>query len=384
MTKIKVRIAILYATVGTGHKTAAKALAKWFKLVSSDVEVLCLDTLSFYSPIVRGIYTKSYLELVRKMPQLWGYFYDTMDNPSAREGVLATIADLTEKVNTMTLLDELENFSPDAVLFTHFFGSQAVLDKLGDQIPVCYVNTDFLSHVFHRNPLFHAWFAASEETLEQYLADGLEAERLFLTGIPVDPIYVSPPSKEEGRVRLGIERDVNHILVMGGGIGVGPIEEVLDSLYKDTNALITVICGNNEKLFKKLSNQWEGISRVDVKGFVDNIIDYYASCDLVFMKPGGLSTSELLCMGKPIILTDPIPGQEQRNSDYLLDRQAARVLFEYRRAASKAKRILSSQQEIKRLSDTAKKISRPFAGRDIALKTIEIAQRHKEKVSESQ
>jgi len=380
----KIRVAILYASVGTGHKTAAKALAKWFSAVSPDVEVLCLDTLSFYSPIVRGIYTRSYLELVRKMPQLWGYFYDTMDNPSARDGVLATLAELTEKVNTMTLLNELENFAPHAVLFTHFFGSQAVLDKFQGQVPVCYVNTDFLSHVFHRNPAFYAWFAASEETLEQYLADGLESERIFLTGIPVDPIYSSPPSKEEGRSKLGIDSRANHILVMGGGIGVGPIEEVLASLYKDTDALITVICGNNEKLFQKLSNQWEDVSRVEVKGFVDNIIDYYASCDLVFMKPGGLSTSELLCMGKPIILTDPIPGQEQRNSDYLLDRQAARVLFEYRRAASKANMILSSCQEMRRLRENAKKISRPFAGRDIVLKTLEIAQKHKIKVSKSQ
>lgn len=170
---------------------------------------------------------------------------------------------------------------------------------------------------------------------------------------------------------------------MGGGIGVGPIEEVLVSLYKDTDALITVICGNNEKLHLKLMEQWEKIDRVSIKGFVNGIIDYYASTDLVFMKPGGLSTSELLCMGKPIILTDPIPGQEQRNSDYLLDRQAARALFEYRRAASKANFILSSSEESKRLSESAK-IARPFAGRDIALKTIEIAQRHKEKVSKSQ
>jgi len=381
---MKKRIAILYASVGTGHKTAAKALSKWFNLVSPDIEVLCLDTLSFYSPIVRGIYTRSYLELVRKMPQLWGYFYDTMDNPSAREGVLATLAELTEKVNTLKLLDELEKFNPHAVLFTHFFGSQVVLDKFGKEIPVCYVNTDFLSHVFHRNPAFYAWFAASEETIEQYLADGLNSEQIYLTGIPVDPAYSNPPRQDEARARLGIDPSLQHILVMGGGIGVGPIEEVLVSLYKDTDALITVICGNNEKLHLKLMEQWEKVDRVSIKGFVDGIIDYYASTDLVFMKPGGLSTSELLCMGKPIILTDPIPGQEQRNSDYLLDRQAARALFEYRRAASKANFILSSPEESKRLSESAKKIARPFAGRDIALKTIEIAQRHKEKVSKSQ
>ncbi|HBG14539.1 MAG TPA: galactosyldiacylglycerol synthase, partial [Synergistaceae bacterium] len=208
------------------------ALEKWFQKEIPDSKVLCLDTLSFSLPIVRGVYTRSYLEMVRHMPHLWGYFYETTDDPETRNGVIATLGELTEKLNIQKLKKTLLFFSPDAILFTHFFGAAAIAESFAPDIPVFYVNTDFLSHVFHRNPAFSAWFVSSEETLCQYLADGLSPERVFLTGIPVDPAYVSPPGREEARERLGLDIDERNALVMGGGLGVGAIEEVVRSLHK--------------------------------------------------------------------------------------------------------------------------------------------------------
>ncbi|MDO9508639.1 MAG: galactosyldiacylglycerol synthase [Thermovirgaceae bacterium] len=365
------RAAILYASVGTGHRTAALALEKWFRLEIPDSEVLCLDTLSFSSPIVRGVYTRSYLEMVRHIPQLWGYFYDTTDEPRARDGVIATLGELTEKLNIAKLRRMLEDFSPDAIVFTHFFGANSIAEEFAPRIPVYYVNTDFLSHVFHRNPAFSGWFVSTEETVSQHIADGLPAERVFLTGIPVDPLFTSPLKKSEARKSLGIAPDEMVALVMGGGIGMGSMAAVVHSLFAGKFS-VDALCGTSEKIHKSLSEEYKGCSSVWVHGFTGDIPLRFAAADVIFMKPGGLSSSEALCTGTPMVITDPIPGQEQRNSDFLLERGAVRVLFDYRLAAEKARWILSSKTEAARMKRAARSIAKPFAGRDIVRKIREL------------
>jgi len=365
------RAALLYASVGTGHRRAALALEKWFGREVPDSRVLCLDTLSFALPIVRGVYTRSYLEMVRHMPHLWGYFYETTDDLQTRNGVIATLGELTEKLNLQGLKKALSTFSPDVIIFTHFFGAAAIAESFAPSVPVCYVNTDFLSHVFHRNPSFSAWFVSSDETLRQYLADGLPPDRVFPTGIPVDPVYTEPPGKEESRRRLGLAADERVALVMGGGIGVGPIEEVVASLVGGGFAT-EVICGINEKVRETILERFAKRPGLRVHGFVDDMPYRYASADIIFMKPGGLSTSEALCVGTPIVITDPIPGQEQRNSDFLLDRGAARTLFDYRLAAGKAESLLSATDERDRLRQAAAGIARPLAGRDIIREVLKL------------
>ena len=365
------RAAILYASVGTGHKTAALALEKWFGLEFPGSKVLCLDTLSFSSPIVRGAYTRSYLEMVRRIPHLWGYFYDLTDEPDARSGVIATLGELTEKLNIQKLRKTLIDFSPDAVIFTHFFGAAALAGEFTPEVPVYYVNTDFLSHVFHRNPSFSGWFVPTEETLSQHREDGLPRERVFLTGIPVDPSYASLPDKREARELLGLPEKEKTALVMGGGIGMGSMEAVVSSLA-DGGFIVHALCGNNEKIRKRLLEKYDNHGRVTVCGFVDEMPLRFVSADIIFMKPGGLSSSEALCTGTPVVITDPIPGQEQRNSDYLLERGAVRVLLDYRLSAEKAQKILGSKTEAALMRRAALKIARPLAGKEIVRKIVDI------------
>ncbi len=366
------RAAILYASVGTGHRTAALALEKWFGLEFPGSAILCLDTLSFSSPIVRGVYTRSYLEMVRRIPHLWGYFYDLTDEPDARSGVIATLGELTEKLNIQKLRKTLIDFSPDAIIFTHFFGAAALAGEFTPEVPVYYVNTDFLSHVFHRNPSFSGWFVPTQETVYQHLADGLSTERVFLMGIPVDPAYASLPGKIEARRLLGVPAEEDKLaLVMGGGIGMDSMEAVVSSLAEGGFA-VEALCGNNEKIRKRLLERYNNYKRVRVLGFSGEMPLRFVSADIIFMKPGGLSSSEALCAGTPIVITDPIPGQEQRNSDYLLERGAVRVLLDHRLAAGKAKRILASKGEAALMRSAALEIARPVAGKDVVRKIVEL------------
>lgn len=358
------RVAVLYASVGTGHKTAALALTRWFQLECPGVRTVCLDTLAYSSPLVRGIYTRSYLEMVRRAPQLWGYFYESMEHPESQDGLLSTLNELAERLNLAKLRLSLESFAPDIILFTHFFGTTAVISAFPG-IPVYYVNTDFLSHIFHRSKAFSGWFVASTEAVRQYAADGLDMNRVVFSGIPVDPAYCDPPSREEARDRLGIRGSAPAALVVSGGIGVGPIEGVVDSLVRQDGLDVFAICGRNEELAEALKVRFEDEPRVRIEGFVNGLLDWYCASDLVIMKPGGLCSSEALALGKPILIMDPIPGQEQRNSDVLLDHGAARTLLEYRAAGDKARSILGDPAERTRLAEGARCLGKPFAGRTV-------------------
>ncbi len=358
------RVAVLYASVGTGHKTAALALTKWFHLECPGVRTVCLDTLAYSSPLVRGIYTRSYLEMVRRAPQLWGYFYESMEHPESQDGLLSTLNELAERLNLAKLRLSLESFAPDIILFTHFFGTTAVISAFPD-IPVYYVNTDFLSHIFHRSKAFAGWFVASTEAVRQYAADGLDMSRVVFSGIPVDPAYCDPPSREEARDRLGIRGNAPAALVVSGGIGVGPIEGVVDSLVRQDGLDVFAICGRNEELAEALKVRFEDEPRVRIEGFVNGLLDWYCASDLVIMKPGGLCSSEALALGKPILIMDPIPGQEQRNSDVLLDHGAARTLLEYRSAGDKARSILGDPAERARLEEGARRLGKPRAGQTV-------------------
>jgi len=359
------RVAILYASVGTGHKTAALALTRWFQMECPGVKTVCLDTLAYSSPLVRGIYTRSYLEMVRRAPQLWGYFYESMEHPESQDGLLATLNELAERLNISKLRLSLETFAPDIILFTHFFGTTAVVSAF-PEIPVYYVNTDFLSHIFHRSKSFAGWFVASTEAVRQYAADGLDLDRVVFSGIPIDPAYSSPPTREEARARLGIRGSAPSVLVASGGIGVGPIEGVVESLVRQDGMDVYAICGRNEELAEALKVRFEDEPRVRIEGFVDGLLDWYCASDLVIMKPGGLCSSEALALGKPILIMDPIPGQEQRNSDVLLDHGAARTLLEYRAAGDKARSILGDPAELARLEAGARSLGKPTAGRTVA------------------
>ena len=364
------RIALLYASAGTGHRTAAEALAHWFERESPGCETLCLDTLDFTNALVRGLYTRSYLQMIRRAPQLWGYFYDSFDEPDGADGFVGTLNELTEKLHLSRLLERLEAFGPDAVLFTHFFGAASLIDRLQPDRPVFYVNTDFLSHVFHRHHPFTGWFVANDETALQYEADGIEMDRVVASGIPVAPLYLSLPSKAEARAALALPEEAKVVLVMGGGIGVGPFDEVIASLVEGRDLTVLAVCGNNKKVRSRLEERFGDAENLQIFGFVDAIENHYVASDLIFTKPGGLSTSEILVTATPMVIVDPIPGQEQRNSDYLLDRGAARILFDYRTALIKARALMADEAELERLRRCARALARPEAGRTIVTEVL--------------
>lgn len=356
-------IAFLYASEGTGHRSAAENLMEWHLDASRENSAICLDVLEVLPFWLRGTVSVGYLLIARHAPWIWGRFYWGSDRPSVQASVFDRIHSLLCSIYLPKIEEIVSSSGAEAVVFTHYFGASVFAARNRLKIPVYYVNTDFITHRFQRSPLFSASFAASEAAVEQYRRDGIS--NVFNTGIPVSKRYSSPISKITARERLGLDPFKKTVLVTGGGIGAGPVIRVTKSLAAERQIHTLVICGNNMRLYKKLTSLYCGCDNVSIFSFVDNMPEFYAASDLAVMKPGGLSLSEALSAKLPLLLMEPIPGQEQLNMDLLCAGNAARRLKNSADTAEEVLEMLENKREMEMINQGLAKFSKPRASEKI-------------------
>lgn len=369
----KIKIAVFYATVGTGHKAAAAALAECCLAEYPGSEVLCRDLLDYVPGWIRWCVTRGYLFMARRAPWIWGSLYAATDH-AAKPGLGGAFwNDLHRTVSRVYLrylFRELDAFAPDAILATHFFGMSAMLDRWEHRTPIYYVDTDYISHAQQRDPRFDGWFVASDESVRQHRADGIPSPELTVKncGIPVARTYNDPPAKDEARRKLEIDDSTVTILIAGGGIGAGALDTAADSMLersREEGWRVEILCGSNRGLYDRLHSKYFPFKNVVVRKFIHNIHDYYAASDVIVLKPGGLSSAEAAACGCAILLLDPLPGQEQCNCDYLLERGAAKRIYEPRRAGEQIAELLRRPEELERMRSKAKALGRPEAASEI-------------------
>lgn len=356
-------IAFLYASEGTGHKAAAENLMEWHLQAAPNNSAICMDVLEVLPFWLRGTVSKGYVLIARHAPWIWGKFYWGSDRPSLQASVFDNIHSLLCRIYLPKIEEKISLSGAEAAVFTHYFGASVFAARNRLKIPVYCVNTDFITHRFQRSPLFSASFTASDAALEQYRTDSIG--NVFNTGIPVSKKYSEPVSKKTARERLGLDPSKKTVLVTGGGIGAGPLVQVTDSFAKEKDIQTLVICGNNFRLYKKLINIYSSCDNIRIMPFVQNMQDYYWASDLAVMKPGGLSLSEALSAKLPLLLMEPIPGQEQLNMDLLCANNAARRLKDHSRAAEEALEILENKPDKGKIMEGLEKFSKPSASEDI-------------------
>ena len=363
------RITIFYATLGTGHKAAAEALRDWILKEHPQIEVLCRNVLDYIPSWMSYIIAQCYLIMARNAPDVWGKLYRDTDRVYKRQSLWGFIHETICKLYLRKLLKELHDFDPQLILATHFFGMAPLSLSKENHLPLFYVNTDFLSHTLQRCPSFSGWYVGGEPSVRQYQADGL-ASGVRCFGIPVAPVYACLPSREESRKQLELDCERPIVLLLGGGIGAGALERIADSFLDYPQIQVVIICGNHHRLRDKLRDKYYPFRQIRVEGFVNCMPQYYRSCDLAVSKAGGLSLAEALSAGVPLLLMDSLPGQEQYNSDYLLENGAAFRLYENRRAGEYVTEILSDGEKLECVKRKAMALGRPFAGRDITQDVI--------------
>ena len=354
-------LAIIYASEGTGHKTAAFALREAFLAANPGGEAFCLDILDFVPPFMKGLLSGGYDVMARSAPWLWSRFYWGSDKRSGQASAFEWVHGQFCRACLPKLKRHLASKGAEAAIFTHYFGAAEFAAMNAGHAPVYFADTDFETHRFQRSREFTISFAGSARAARQRFAEGIT--NVVTTGIPVARKYAKMPSKAEARMRLGLPANEKIVLVSGGGIGAGPVEKAAASLSA-AGFYVLAVCGGNEKLHARMKAYFMYKDNVRVEGFVPDMENYYAAADIAVMKPGGLSASEALCAGLPMLLTDPIPGQEELNLSYLAANGAARPLVIPQRAAEAAAEIFESGEAIK-MRECALSIAHPRAAAEI-------------------
>lgn len=360
---MKKRVLILSTSAGTGHVRAAQALERAFATDPRVAAVKHADALDFTTAIFREFYSTLYMKLVRSAPDVLGWAYKASDEPWKGDDFRLQI----DRLNTRPLVKMICDFDPQITVCTHFMpaGIIAHLIAKGElDTHHSIVVTDLDCHAMWLTRVFNRYFVAIDETKAHLEAIGLPAERITVSGIPIDPIFAEPIDRAAVRAEFGLHAEKPVLLLSAGALGVGPTEFVVERLMKlRTDAQTIVICGKSDELRERIAAKVD--ARFHLLGYTSRMHDLMKISDLFIGKPGGLTTSEALACGLPMAIISPIPGQEERNTDHLLEEGAAIKFNELTTIPFKIDRLLSNPARLAAMRENARAFGHPHAARTI-------------------
>jgi processive 1,2-diacylglycerol beta-glucosyltransferase len=363
---MKKRVLIISTSAGTGHVRAAQALEKEFAADPRVGQVIHEDALKFTNKLFRDFYSTLYMKLVRNAPDVLGWVYRASDEPWKGEAARSQL----DRLNTQKLIKFIREYDPHITVCTHFMPAGIIshlMEKEQLETNHSIVVTDFDCHAMWLSRLFQRYFVALDETKAHLEALGLPAERITVSGIPIDPVFAQPVDRKAARLTYGLHPEKTTLLLSAGALGVGPTElvvERLQHLRHDTQTI--VICGRSEDVRERVLRAIGGHNpRFCILGYSDRMHELMRISDLFIGKPGGLTTSEALACGLPMAVFSPIPGQEERNSDHLLEEGAGIRCNELTTLPFKIDRLLDQPDRLAAMRRAAAAMGRPRAARTV-------------------
>ena len=366
----KKSILILSASSGAGHTRAADALVRWAGALDLPVETRHEDILDFTLPLFRKIYREIQYAVVGQSPELWGYLYKKAEIHGKQKNPPPFIR-LFNQFNYKKYLKLLQDVAADAVICTHFLPYAAVAEDLRNgrwNIPFFVVTTDYDMHSLWANPSVRRFFVSTEEAAWTLASHGIDRARISVTGIPVHPQF---SNGQAGAEDTSPDRSFR-ILVLASGYTTRIVLDLADALarlcstYGTRKFHIDLVCGRNERLYlsaKRVATppnlRWR---RYQFITYVDRLMD---SADLVITKSGGLIVSESLAKGLPMVIFDPVPGQEGHNAAYLMERGAACAAYGYAQLEYKIKQLIDDPSLLARMKESTATIAKPLAAKAI-------------------
>ena len=369
------RIAILHATAGSGHRSAAIAIANALTAAAPGAQVREVDTLVYASLFYKRTYAQGYNAMAQRAPRLWGALYSLW----AQEGVNRRAGPAREALDRLALrrlVRVVERERPDAIVCTHFLPVEALYPIRGRgrlDVPLHVVITDYTAHPMWAYPHVDRYFVASDAVADELAGHGVPRERIEVTGIPVDPRFRETHGREAVRARFGLSPDRPLVLVMGGGGGVGPMADLAERLAAlPAEPQVLVLCGTNERLLAEVQAQGATTGgRVRGMAFTPHVDLLLEAADLVVSKAGGLTCAEALVKHTPLVVFRPTPGQEVGNARFLESGGAAVHADSLETVAATVSRWLGDPAALERARASAARLARPDAAADIARRVLE-------------
>jgi len=388
------RVLIATVTAGGGHIAAAAALEEAWRAMRPDDVVERIDLIRFFSPLHKKLFSDGYVKLVERAPELWGMLFGKTDNLKVARR-MSKLRRAFPSSSRKKFTRHLKHFRPDVVLCTHYAPLETLgllkssegrvtrrpnlIGKMGARRArpseswkhpfVVSIVTDYEAHALWMDACVDLYCVAAEETRARLVARGAPPENAVATGVPIAAKFSSKPGARVVRKTLGLRDDLQVFLVLSGGFGMGPVAEILSELDKVPQPFQTVVVtGRNEELRRDLATQ-NRRHPTHVLGFATNMHELMAVADLIITKPGGLTSSEALALGKPLFILNPIPGQEAANSDFLLERGAAAKVNRVEDLPFRIEQLLGSRK-LGEMAKAAKSLGRPQSAQAVCREVL--------------
>ena len=318
------KILIFYGSYGGGHLSAAKSIRDYIEKNYSDSQVELVDCVEYVNKLFNKLTTKAYKDFSKNARWIWKHLY--YDSES---GSLSRICNTINRLMAIKLNRLIQEFQPDLIISTHPFSSQmcAILKEKGKlNCKVATILTDYASHNqwLVKSEFIDYYFVAQQGMVDDLVSRGVNKDKIHVTGIPLSSGFLQSYNKQKILEDYGLTSDKNTILFFAGGeFGFGKdktfnrLKAIIDNL---PNLQVVAVAGRNEKMkerFDELVKTTRTESNVKILSFTNQVPELMSVSDLVITKPGGLTTTESLASGLPLIIIDPLPGQEEENAEFI-------------------------------------------------------------------
>lgn len=360
-----VNVLVMSIPTGGGHHSTGMAIVNSIKAKGHNAHMV--DVYEYISPTLRDSVSKGYIMSTKYAPDLYGFEYHRCEEKSSKRKIQVTRT--FNYLVALAFLSYIKDFNPDVIVCTHVLAAQVInslrkRDKLDRNIKVIGIITDFTIHPFWENVDIDYYVTASELLNNQIVKKGIDIEKVRPFGIPVDEKFTKILPKEEARKFLGIDNK-RTILIMSGSMGYGSVLnhiKLLDNLDEDFQMII--VCGKNKKMYRR-ALALETKKKKYVYGYTKDVHIMMDACECIITKPGGLTVSESLVKGLPLILFNPIPGQEDRNLEFLINNGIAQFVTETYPVDDAIYQLFNNSWKLGTLNDGIKQIGKPNATKDL-------------------
>ncbi len=367
---------ILSITAGQGHHSAAKSISEALESIGAEVK-----TIDVYKQIDENFseaINKGYLLSTKHTPKAYRAIYELIDSRCAPSSKFS-LQHIMNILIAIRFEKFIEEFSPDVIICTHVFAAQVISelkrqDKL-TYVPTIGIVTDYTIHPFWEDvPNIEYIEIASELLTQRASIKGIATERLLPFGIPVQKKFSEKRDKKLARKELGISGSEKVILLMAGSMGYGNMPELISGILGfDESCTILAVCGNNKRMYNKLKDSTK--ENVKAFGFIDNVDVLMDAADCIVTKPGGLTTTEAMAKNLPMILVNPIPGQEDRNLEFFLNSGLALAVTKSFTIVEALYYLFNQPGRIEVIQSEMKKLAKPDSSMSIALFAKELSEK---------
>ncbi|MCI8761150.1 MAG: hypothetical protein HFJ34_08650 [Clostridia bacterium] len=365
-------ILIFYASYGGGHLNAAKSIHEYILKNHKDNHIELIDCMKYVNKTVEKISTAAYREAAKKAPWVWGRIYN-----DSQKGPLAHLSTRSNKIMAIKLLRLLREKKPDLIISTHPFSSQmcTYLKRKGKiTAKIATVMTDFAPHdQWLVGSNFTDYFFVANDKMKDYLiASNIPKKNIFVTGIPLSNRFLQKYDRKKVLDDFQLDDHKKNILFFGGGeFGLGKTRtfEILDNLIHVSDDMqIIAIAGKNEKMklkFEEIVQKNDAKNRVKILSFTNQVPELMSICDVVVTKPGGMTTTESLASYLPMIIINPIPGQEEENAQFLEDKGVGIWIKKNDDISKILHNLFSNPTKLNKMKENALLIGHPNSTKDI-------------------